>query len=79
MAIDTEDSFIPECEGDGNYSPVQCFERSGLSKQCWCVDAKGEEIGGSRTTHGNIPVCEKSENEGKPMFCFEGLSIINIT
>ncbi|XP_046842033.1 uncharacterized protein LOC124436153 [Xenia sp. Carnegie-2017] len=63
MAIDTEDSFIPECEGDGNYSPVQCFERSGLSKQCWCVNAKGEEIGGSRTTDGNIPVCEKSENE----------------
>lgn len=34
--------------------PLQC---SGRSQECWCVDAKGQEIAGTRT-NGSAPYCE---------------------
>ncbi|MBE37123.1 MAG: hypothetical protein CMP50_00390 [Flavobacteriales bacterium] len=36
--------FIPECEEDGSYSPIQCWASTGY---CWCVDSNGIEIPGT--------------------------------
>ncbi|XP_063296068.1 nidogen-2 [Pelobates fuscus] len=44
--------FIPECDEEGNYSPLQCHRSTGY---CWCVDRNGEEISGSRTQPGTSP------------------------
>ncbi|XP_060058359.1 thyroglobulin [Erinaceus europaeus] len=37
--------YIPQCAEDGSFQTVQC-ENRGLS--CWCVDADGREVAGSR-------------------------------
>ena len=58
MAVSMDDSFVPVCQEDGSYAPVQCFEHAGFGKQCWCVNDKGEEIGDTRTTDGRTPTCE---------------------
>ena len=36
--------FIPQCEEDGSYSPIQCWGSSGF---CWCGDEYGVEIAGT--------------------------------
>tara|TARA_B100000902_G_scaffold393861_1_gene448965 strand:+ start:2602 stop:3183 length:582 start_codon:yes stop_codon:yes gene_type:complete len=36
--------FIPQCEDDGSYSPIQCWSSTGY---CWCVDEDGVEIPGT--------------------------------
>ena len=36
--------FIPQCEDDGSYSPMQCWGSTGY---CWCVDIDGIEIPGT--------------------------------
>ena len=36
--------FIPQCEDDGSYSPMQCWGSTGY---CWCVDVNGIEIPGT--------------------------------
>ena len=36
--------FIPQCEDDGSYSPIQCWSSTGY---CWCVDENGIEISGT--------------------------------
>ena len=36
--------FIPQCEEDGSYSPIQCWASTGY---CWCVDSNGIEIPGT--------------------------------
>ncbi|XP_067287104.1 nidogen-1-like isoform X2 [Pseudorasbora parva] len=46
--------FVPSCDGYGEYEPLQCH--SGLD-QCWCVDAAGREIPGSRAQPGHTPTC----------------------
>nr|XP_057921344.1 nidogen-1-like [Doryrhamphus excisus] len=45
---------IPQCDEDGSYRSTQCHESVG---QCWCVDAGGREITGTRTTSDNAPLC----------------------
>ncbi|XP_028326228.1 thyroglobulin [Gouania willdenowi] len=45
---------IPQCTEDGRFRPVQC---SGRSQQCWCVDAEGQEVKGTRTNNSVIPHC----------------------
>lgn len=47
--------FIPECDENGDYRPVQCFGSTG---QCWCVDRNGQEIPGTRTDDGSQPYCK---------------------
>ncbi|XP_068730483.1 thyroglobulin-like isoform X2 [Montipora capricornis] len=37
--------FIPQCEEDGTYSQIQCWASTGY---CWCVDAEGREVAGTR-------------------------------
>ncbi|XP_063231610.1 balbiani ring protein 3-like [Bacillus rossius redtenbacheri] len=47
--------YIPQCrESDGGYEPVQCHPRS---RQCWCVDEKGEEVSGTRAPPDVQPSC----------------------
>ena len=38
--------FVPLCEPNGKYSPVQCDMHKG---ECWCVNQEGKRIPGSNT------------------------------
>ncbi|XP_024114135.1 thyroglobulin isoform X2 [Oryzias melastigma] len=42
---------VPHCFEDGSFRPVQC---SGRSQECWCVDADGQEIPGTRTNSSSL-------------------------
>ncbi|XP_039593799.1 nidogen-1 [Polypterus senegalus] len=46
--------YIPVCDDQGNYRPLQCHGSTG---QCWCVDRNGQEIQGTRTQPGIRPPC----------------------
>ncbi|NXQ03987.1 NID1 protein, partial [Vidua macroura] len=46
------DSHVPQCDEQGRYRPLQCHGSSG---HCWCVDAAGQEIAGTRTAPGTTP------------------------
>merc|ERR1712168_250523 len=35
--------YVPQCESNGDYSPMQCHVSTGY---CWCVDDNGVQIGG---------------------------------
>lgn len=53
-------SYIPQCTENGLYQEVQC-----QGTECWCVDSRGLEITGSRTT-GSRPRClSQCEKERK--------------
>ncbi|KAM7075694.1 thyroglobulin [Molossus nigricans] len=41
----TATSYVPQCQGAGEYAPVQCDVRR---EQCWCVDTEGMEVYGTR-------------------------------
>lgn len=45
--------FVPSCTSQGHFSPVQCFD-----SECYCVDAEGQAIPGSRSTPGQPKQCE---------------------
>ena len=36
--------FVPSCDLDGSFEPVQCHDMSG---KCWCVDKNGNELAGT--------------------------------
>uniref|UniRef100_A0A8D0B1Y7 Nidogen 2 n=1 Tax=Sander lucioperca TaxID=283035 RepID=A0A8D0B1Y7_SANLU len=42
-------AFIPQCDSDGRYQPLQCHGSTG---HCWCVDSRGQERAGTRTPPG---------------------------
>lgn len=46
--------YVPQCDANGNYQPVQCHQ---AQQTCWCVDANGNEIAGTRTLGGVRPTC----------------------
>ncbi|NXN80714.1 NID2 protein, partial [Bombycilla garrulus] len=46
------DGHVPQCDEQGRYRPLQCHGSSG---HCWCVDAAGQEIAGTRTAPGTTP------------------------
>lgn len=46
--------YLPQCEPDGEFSPVQCY---GESNYCWCVDQEGREIPGTRSDDVVKPAC----------------------
>ncbi|XP_069076883.1 thyroglobulin [Pleurodeles waltl] len=56
-AASSGDVLVPSCDDRGQYRPLQC-QRGG---QCWCVDARGREIYGTRSA-GEPPSC--SEGQG---------------
>uniref|UniRef100_A0A3Q2P057 Nidogen 1 n=1 Tax=Fundulus heteroclitus TaxID=8078 RepID=A0A3Q2P057_FUNHE len=51
--------YIPECDENGDYVPVQCHGSTG---QCWCVDRYGQEVPGTRTDPGSRPYCIPNGN-----------------
>lgn len=51
--LPSKGEYIPKCNDDGGYDPVQCHDVLG---QCWCVDKYGNELHGTRQT-GGIPDC----------------------
>ena len=54
--------FIPQCEEDGSYSPVQCWWSTGY---CWCVDEDGGAIPGTTiATWVGTPNCGENLCEG---------------
>ena len=57
-----QDIFVPECNKDGSFAPLQCFNL-GSEKQCWCVDPTGQERKGTRTTNGTAPTCGEWNRE----------------
>ncbi|KAL3278370.1 hypothetical protein HHI36_013699 [Cryptolaemus montrouzieri] len=46
--------YVPECDNQGYYRPVQCHSATGM---CWCVDKHGVEFANTRT-HSK-PNCDK--------------------
>ncbi|KAF0046164.1 hypothetical protein F2P81_002693 [Scophthalmus maximus] len=49
--------YVPQCDANGQYSPLQCHGSTG---HCWCVDTRGQERAGTRTTPGTQPRdCDK--------------------
>ncbi|XP_037127580.1 nidogen-2 isoform X20 [Syngnathus acus] len=56
--------FIPQCDSDGRYRPLQCHGSTG---HCWCVDNRGQERAGTRTPPGMAPTdCDRHEQPQKP-------------
>lgn len=50
--------FVPDCESDGSYNPVQCLRTEG---PCWCVDENGKEVPGTRNENGKPADCPGKE------------------
>ncbi|XP_008304814.1 thyroglobulin [Stegastes partitus] len=53
VAVAKQQGHIPHCTEDGRFRPVQC---SGQSQECWCVNAEGQEVAGTRT-NSSAPHC----------------------
>ncbi|KAJ3598348.1 hypothetical protein NHX12_001858 [Muraenolepis orangiensis] len=53
IAVAKQQTSIPHCTEDGQFRSIQC---STGDQQCWCVDAKGQEIVGTRTSD-SLPHC----------------------
>ncbi|KAG7239350.1 hypothetical protein INR49_029338 [Caranx melampygus] len=57
-------AFIPQCDSDGRYRPLQCHGSTG---HCWCVDRSGQERPGTRTPPGTAPRdCDRPEEPERP-------------
>ncbi|NP_001316486.1 thyroglobulin [Xenopus tropicalis] len=52
-ALSNRESYVPQCSSEGLYRNIQC---SGDGQTCWCVNANGAELAGSRQTDAP-PVC----------------------
>ncbi|KAJ8015316.1 hypothetical protein DPEC_G00024860 [Dallia pectoralis] len=48
-------TYVPQCDEEGNYLPVQCWRATGF---CWCVDKTGQEIPGSAVR--GKPSCDQA-------------------
>ena len=58
--------FVPQCEEDGSYSPLQCWGSTGY---CWCVDEDGVEISGTALGPGEgIPNCGEEGDTVNALF-----------
>uniref|UniRef100_A0A8B9DLE5 Thyroglobulin n=1 Tax=Anser cygnoides TaxID=8845 RepID=A0A8B9DLE5_ANSCY len=53
-AVRYQHAYVPSCDPDGGYTPVQCQQGG----QCWCVDTKGREVQGTKR-RGQPPACEE--------------------
>ena len=40
-------AYIPRCTDQGEFAPTQC---NIAGKMCWCVNVKGQEVPGTRST-----------------------------
>jgi hypothetical protein len=67
--------FIPQCEEDGSYSPLQCWGSTGY---CWCVDSNGVEIPGTSLGPGEgVPNCSESVDSLSVLFVGNSYSSFN--
>ncbi|XP_035022947.2 nidogen-1 [Hippoglossus stenolepis] len=46
--------YVAQCDEHGAFEPSQCHASI---RQCWCVDATGQEIPNTRTGASNAPLC----------------------
>ncbi|XP_068999898.1 thyroglobulin [Embiotoca jacksoni] len=51
LAVSKQQGDAPHCTDDGRFRPVQC---SGRGQECWCVDAEGQEVVGTRTSNSSL-------------------------
>ncbi|XP_032362000.1 nidogen-2 isoform X26 [Etheostoma spectabile] len=57
-------AYVPQCDADGQYTPLQCHSSTG---HCWCVDSRGQEKAGTRTSPGAPPTdCHKPDEPERP-------------
>lgn len=49
--------LVPSCTRDGQFLPIQCF-----NSECYCVDAEGQAIPGTRSVLGEPKQCESVEH-----------------
>ncbi|XP_009693931.1 PREDICTED: thyroglobulin, partial [Cariama cristata] len=54
-ALRYQHAYVPSCDADGGYAPVQCQQG-----QCWCVDTKGQEVLGTKR-RGQPPACGEEQ------------------
>ncbi|NXP49491.1 THYG protein, partial [Heliornis fulica] len=55
-ALRYQHAYMPSCDPDGTYTPVQCHQGG----QCWCVDTKGQEVQGTKR-RGQRPACGEEQ------------------
>ncbi|XP_032883212.1 nidogen-2 isoform X26 [Amblyraja radiata] len=56
--------YIPQCDEEGNFRPMQCHGSTG---HCWCVYENGQEVLGSRTLPGTAqPRCGTTGESERP-------------
>ncbi|XP_010114533.1 PREDICTED: thyroglobulin-like, partial [Chlamydotis macqueenii] len=55
-ALRYQHAYVPSCDADGSYAPVQCQQGG----QCWCVDTKGQEVQGTKR-RGQPPACGEEQ------------------
>ncbi|XP_026227316.1 thyroglobulin isoform X2 [Anabas testudineus] len=71
---------IPHCTEDGRFRPVQC---SVGGQECWCVDAEGQQVTGTRTNtsapHCPSPCQLQSALQCTPSGLFESVQCDSIT
>ncbi|XP_071507379.1 uncharacterized protein [Diadema antillarum] len=69
--------YIPQCDSDGSYSEVQCYQ--GQARYCWCVNEAGEELPGTRqrnsepTCSPDTPKTTSVNRETDPVYTTTGL------
>ncbi|XP_059183657.1 nidogen-2 [Centropristis striata] len=57
-------AYAPQCDANGQYIPLQCHGSTG---HCWCVDGRGQERAGTRTSPGAPPTdCDKPDEPERP-------------
>ncbi|XP_044756507.1 proteoglycan Cow [Coccinella septempunctata] len=61
LTPDLIDVYVPECDSEGFYRPIQCHSAIGM---CWCVDKHGVEFANTRTA--SKPNCDKLNNKSPP-------------
>lgn len=67
-------AFIPQCDEQGHYRPLQCHGSTG---HCWCVDGRGQERAGTRTPSGTPPA--NCDTPGKHILLLYALYIQSMT
>ncbi|XP_034072977.1 nidogen-2 isoform X9 [Gymnodraco acuticeps] len=57
-------AYVPQCDDNGQYISLQCHGSTG---HCWCVDNRGQERAGTRTSPGTQPKdCDRPDEPERP-------------
>lgn len=63
LGIPAKQKYISQCNDDGSWKTIQCGPNNAV---CWCVDERGNEKSGTRTSTG-VPNCEVSKSTECPL------------